>query len=72
MSTPVKRPPSSPSFLSQPKRSFQLSPYQSPTSSREKRKAYETMGYIVHIENSEISKSKQFYYDVKVQVTKAE
>ena len=58
MSTPVKRPLSSPSFSPQSKRSFQLSPYQSPTSSIDKGKAYETIGYIAHIGNLEISKNK--------------
>ena len=72
MSAPVKRPPSSPTFLPQSKQSFQLSPYQSPTSSRDKGKAYKTMGYIAHIGNPEISKNKNLYYDVKVQVTKTE
>ena len=50
--------------------SFQLSPYQSPKSSRDERKAYETMGYVAHIGNPEISKNKNLYYDVKVQATK--
>ena len=39
---------------------------------KDKGKACRTMRYIAHIGNPEISKSKNIYYDVKVQVTKAE
>ena len=44
MLTPVKRPPSLLSFSPQLKQSFQLSPYQSPTSSRDKGKGVRNSG----------------------------
>ena len=72
MSTFVKRPPTSPTFLPQSRRSFQLSPYQSPTSWRDKGKALEKIGYVAHIGNPEISKNKKLYCNVKLQVTKTE